>query len=66
MTKGKCNLDCCDMTNFDIDFIRFEDTALDEELTGENCPQCGYPIVIEEGLELCYRCGWYRGMEEED
>jgi rubrerythrin len=35
-----------------------------ESLTGDNCPVCGYPIVIEEGLEVCYSCGWYKGCEE--
>lgn len=50
--------------NFDVNFIKFEDD-LEEELSGQNCPRCGYPIVIEEGLELCYRCGWYDGCEEE-
>lgn len=67
MTRGKCNSDCCNTTNFDEieNFIRFEDTG-EEELTGENCPICGYPIVVEDGLELCYRCGWYRGMEEDE
>ena len=60
MTRGKCNND------FDVNFIRFEDTALEEELTENNCPRCGYPIVIEAGLELCYRCGWYDGCEEEN
>ena len=30
----------------------------DEELTGDNCPICGYPIVLEYGLEVCYCCGW--------
>lgn len=30
----------------------------DEELAGYNCPRCGYPIVIEMSLELCYSCGW--------
>lgn len=37
-----------------------------ESLTGDNCPVCGYPIVLEEGLEVCYGCGWYRGIEEEN
>ena len=37
-----------------------------ESLTGDNCPRCGYPIVLEEGLEVCYRCGWYRGQEDND
>lgn len=30
----------------------------DEQLAGYNCPVCGYPIVIEMGLEVCYNCGW--------
>lgn len=30
----------------------------DEHLTGNNCPRCGYPTVIEYGLEVCYHCGW--------
>ena len=38
----------------------------DEQLTGDNCPLCGFPIVLEDGLEVCYRCGWYRGMEDND
>lgn len=37
----------------------------DEQLTGENCPVCGYPIVLEHGLELCYRCGWSKDDEQE-
>ena len=37
--------------------VRF-DNEDDEQLTGDNCPVCGYPIVIEEGLEVCYCCGW--------
>jgi hypothetical protein len=28
-----------------------------EQLAGYDCPMCGYPIVIEMGLELCYHCG---------
>lgn len=35
-----------------------------EEMTEDNCPLCGYPIVLEEGLEVCYACGWHKGMEE--
>lgn len=46
-----------------------EDIALnnqdDEQLAGYNCPVCGYPVVIEMGLELCYCCGWHEGMENE-
>lgn len=30
----------------------------DEEKAGYDCPLCGYPIVIEQGLEVCYNCGW--------
>lgn len=36
----------------------------DEELAGYNCPRCGYPVVIEMGLELCYSCGWSKDEEE--
>lgn len=35
----------------------------DEKLTGDVCPVCGYPIVLEYGLEVCYRCGWSREDE---
>lgn len=37
----------------------------DEQLAGYNCPICGYPIVIEMGLELCYHCGWSAEDEED-
>ena len=37
----------------------------DEELTGNNCPVCGYPTVREMGLEVCYHCGWSEGDEPE-
>ena len=43
-------------------FTTIED---DEELAGYNCPICGYPIVIELGLELCYCCGWCAEDEKE-
>ncbi len=33
-------------------------TDEDEELTGNQCPRCGYPTVLEYGLEVCYGCGW--------
>jgi uncharacterized Zn finger protein (UPF0148 family) len=39
------------------------DDTTEEQLSGDNCPICGYPIVIEQGLEVCYRCGWYKGCE---
>lgn len=39
---------------------------IDESITGDDCPVCGYPTVEEEGLELCYRCGWYKGCEEDN
>ena len=38
--------------------------SADEELAGYNCPRCGYPVVIEMGLELCYGCGWSKNEEE--
>ena len=41
----------------------FTTTDDDEILTGDDCPVCGYPIVLEQGLEVCYRCGWYKGIE---
>lgn len=34
----------------------------DEILTEFNCPVCGYPIVLEYGLEVCYSCGWSGAM----
>lgn len=34
-----------------------------EQLAGYVCPKCGYPVVVEYGLELCYQCGWT--IEEE-
>lgn len=37
----------------------------DEQLTGENCPICGYPTVLEYGLEVCYKCGWSKDDEED-
>lgn len=36
----------------------------DEIFTDETCPRCGYPIVIEAGLEVCYKCGWSKDEEE--
>lgn len=36
----------------------------EEELTGYNCPRCGYPVVYEGDFELCYHCGWAKGEEE--
>jgi len=38
----------------------------DEQLTGNNCPNCGYPTVLEFGLEVCYKCGWHREEDEEE
>lgn len=37
----------------------------EEEITGNNCPVCGYPTVREYGLEVCYHCGWSEGDEPE-
>ena len=56
------NHDCMDDYDKYVDLL-FGD--IQEELTEDTCPVCGYPIVLEEGLEVCYSCGWYRGMEEE-
>ena len=41
-------------------------SEIEETETEEKCPVCGYPIVLEEGLEVCYRCGWYRGCEQQN
>lgn len=49
--------------DFDVNFLRFEDTA-EEEATGNCCPNCGYPTVIECGFEVCYRCGWAKDEDE--
>lgn len=38
----------------------------DEILSGDNCPICGYPIVIESDMEVCYRCGWFKEDEKEE
>lgn len=54
------NYDCMDDYDKYVDLLFGE---RQEELTEDNCPVCGYPIVLEEGLEVCYSCGWYRGME---
>lgn len=37
----------------------------EEQLAGYNCPICGYPIVVEYGLDVCYLCGW-AAQEPED
>lgn len=37
----------------------------DEAVTGKNCPVCGYPTVIEYGIEVCYHCGWSKDSESE-
>lgn len=29
-----------------------------ENNTDDFCPICGNPIVYEQGLEVCYYCGW--------
>ena len=57
------NHDCMDDYDKYVDWLFGE---VQEELTEDKCPVCGYPIVLEEGLEVCYSCGWYRGMEEDN
>ena len=55
------------MTNKRLEADIRENNFIDEEdyeqLAGFNCPCCGYPIVIEMGLEVCYRCGWSKEDE---
>lgn len=29
------------------------------------CPICGNPTVFEDGLEVCYYCGWYDKDKDE-
>lgn len=41
-------------------------TNEDEQLTGDNCPSCGYPLVLEFGLEVCYNCGWSNERKDEN
>lgn len=41
-----------------------ENQEVNEQLTGYNCPICGYPIVLEGDLEVCYQCGWFKDEEE--
>lgn len=41
------------------------DELISEELTGNNCPNCGYPTVYEFDLEVCYKCGWYKEENDE-
>lgn len=31
-----------------------------EVLAGYNCPNCGYVVVNEYGLDVCYQCGWHK------
>ena len=50
------NYDSMDEYQKHIDAL-FEDD--NEHLAGYNCPICKYPVVVEYGLEVCYRCGWY-------
>lgn len=47
----------------DIKENQFQDE--DEQLAGYNCPRCGYPVVIEMGLDVCYSCGWSKDDEQE-
>lgn len=42
----------------------FEDDG-EEHLAGHNCPNCGYPMVVEEGLTVCYKCGYVPEEDEE-
>jgi uncharacterized Zn finger protein (UPF0148 family) len=54
------------MTNKRLEADIAENILLgDEEPAGYSCPVCGYPVVTEMGLDVCYQCGWYEGIEEE-
>lgn len=43
----------------------YYDNDGEEQLAGYNCPHCGYPMVIEEGLTVCYKCGYAPEEDEE-
>ena len=43
-----------------------EDDEGYEVVAGYSCPICGYPIVTEYELDVCYKCGWYKGQEDYD
>lgn len=62
MTTLLLNYDPMDSYQRFIDSQFLED--IEEELTEEPCPVCGYPIVLEEGLEVCYCCGWFKEDKE--
>ena len=51
------NYDAMDEYQKNIDLL-FEDE--DERLAGYPCPVCGYPVVVEFGLDVCYKCGWFK------
>lgn len=57
------NHDCMNEYDKYIDLLFSE---YGDGLAEDRCPVCDYPIVIEAGLEVCYSCGWYKGMEEVD
>lgn len=46
-------------------YIMTNDNDDKEQITGNQCPICGYPTVLEYGLEVCYKCGWSEGDEPE-
>lgn len=50
------------MKQLKLPFI-YEDN---KEVLGNTCPKCGHYTVVESGLEVCYYCGSYSGMEEEN
>ena len=28
------------------------------------CPKCNFPTTYEQGIEVCYYCGWSEEQEE--
>lgn len=30
------------------------------------CPDCGFPTCYENGIEVCYYCGWSEEQEKEN
>lgn len=41
-----------------------EEQEQTEELSGYDCPQCGYPMVVEGDVDVCYKCGWWQERKE--
>ena len=55
------------MTNFeDYEFSSdiLKQDIPDEVISEAPCPCCGYPLVVEYGMLVCYKCGWSEENEQ--